>query len=69
MSPHKTSAMVIKAALWISTFFAITTVAEYRIFAHEDWRLNDGQAEMSDAEEIEMGNQADVYIKNNWLFR
>ena len=68
MSPHKVSAMVIKVALCFFAFFAITTVAEYRIFAHEDWRLNDGQAEMSDVEEIEMGNQADVYIKNNFYF-
>ena len=30
-------------------FFAITTVAVYRIFAHDDWNLNDGQVEMSDA--------------------
>lgn len=68
MSPHKTSAMAIKAALWFFAFFAITTVAEYGIFAHDDWHLNNGQVEMSDAEEIEMGNQADVYIKNNFYF-
>ena len=68
MSPHKVSALVIKAALWLFILFAIATFIEYRIFAHDDWRLNDGQAEMSDAEEIEMGKQADPYIKSNFYF-
>lgn len=68
LSPYKASAMVIKAAIWFFAFFAITLVAEYRVFAQGDWQLNDDQSEMSDAEEIEMGKQADIYIKNNFYF-
>ena len=69
MSLNKVSSLVIKAAFWLFTLFAIAVFAEYPVFAHDDWRLNDGQTEMSDAEEIEMGKQAAAYIKGNFYFK
>jgi len=68
LSTHKASALVIKAVIWFFALFAVAMVVEYRIFAQDDWQLNDIQPEMSDAEEVEMGKQIEVYIKNNFYF-